>query len=202
MAPKLSPVQIDQKLERLHKFACDNIGLLANRNGASLRACLRQTASADERTWYHFLCKNAFVFSDSQNDRVRLAYILLEEQWSSVAPRAAVLPEPAAGTPAVLAEPVVEAAVLPEPAAEALELLPTSTPEAAAVLPDIVTEAAIVQTAPEEPDFPPHKKARSLVPTDVLAPLQTGPVLKAVDFLEAMPARRGLVRLHHVLQQW
>ena len=150
MAPKLSPVQIDQKLERLHKFVCDHVGLLASRNGASLRACLRQTASADERTWYNFLCKTEFVFSDSQNDRVRLAYTLLEEQWSSVAPRAAVLPEPAAGTPAVLAEPVVEAAVLPEPAAEALAPLPKSIPEAAAVLPEIVTEAPIVQTSLEE----------------------------------------------------
>ena len=93
MAPKLSPVQIDEKLERLHESVCDHVGLLASRNGASLRACLRQTASAEESRWYQFLCKNANAFSESQNDRVRRAYALLEEHWSSVAPRAAVLPE-------------------------------------------------------------------------------------------------------------
>ena len=89
MAPKLSPVQIDEKLERLHEFVCDHVGLLASRNGASLRACLRQTASAEDSRWYKFLCKNANAFSESQNDRVRRAYAILEEQWSSVAPRAA-----------------------------------------------------------------------------------------------------------------
>ena len=116
MPPKLSPVQIDEKLERLHESVCDHVGLLAGRNGASLRACLRQTASAEESRWYQFLCKNANAFSESQNDRVRRAYALLEEHWLSVAPRAAVLPEPVAtqgekpladqGQATVLAEPV------------------------------------------------------------------------------------------------
>jgi hypothetical protein len=127
MTPRLSPVQIDEKLERLHKFVCDHVGLLASRDGASLRQCLRQTASAEEGAWYFFLCKNANAFSESQNDRVRQAYALLEEQWSSVAPRAAVLPEPAATMLAELPGPVAEsstssmfphAVVLPEPAAE------------------------------------------------------------------------------------
>ena len=160
MAPKLSLVQIDEKLERLHESVCDHVGLLASRKGATLRACLRQTASAEERTWYKFLCKSATAFSESQNDRVRRAYALLEEQWSSVAPHAAVLPEPAAGMLAVLPgsvaesaaaapESAVEAAVLPEPKAEAVAPLPTSTRGAAAVLPEYVTEAVTVQTSLE-----------------------------------------------------
>ena len=89
-------MNIDAKLERLHEFVKDNVGLLASRGGASLRQCLRQTASAEEGTWYRFLGNHATAFSESQNDRVRQAYALLEEQWSSVAPRAAVLPKPAA----------------------------------------------------------------------------------------------------------
>ena len=125
MAPKLSPVQIDEKLERLHEFVKNHVCLLASRNGVSLRQCLRQKASADEGAWYLFLCKTRF--SESQNDRVRQAYALLEEQWSSVAPRAAVLPEPAATMLAELPGPVAESStssmfphvvVLPEPAAE------------------------------------------------------------------------------------
>ena len=109
MPPKL-------KLENLHESVRDHVGLLASRNGGSLRACLRQTASAEESRWYHFLVRNEAVFSQSQNDRVRRAYALLEEHWSSVAPRAAVLPEPVAtqgekpladqGQATVLAEPV------------------------------------------------------------------------------------------------
>ena len=213
MAPKLSLVQIDEKLERLHEFVCDHAGLLASRNGASLRACLRQTASAEEKRWYQFLCKNASVFSESQNDRVRRTYALLEEQWSSVAFSAAVLPEPAAGTFAVLPGPVAEsaaaapespaqAAVLPELKAEAAAPLPKSTPDTAAALPESVTEAASVQTASDKPEFPVHKKARSIAPADMLAFLQTGPMLKAVDFLEALPAQSGVIQLRHVLHQW
>ena len=55
--------------------------------------------------------------------------------------------------------------------------------------------------APEEPELPACKRARS-VPTDVLAPLQTGPVLKAVDDLETLPAQHCVDQLRHVLQQW
>ena len=89
MAPKQSTRQIDEKLKRLHEFVKDHVGLLASRNSASLRQCLRQTASAEEKGWYNFLLKNANAFSASQNERAKRAYAL-------VAPRAAVLPEPAA----------------------------------------------------------------------------------------------------------
>ena len=158
MAPKQSTRQIDEKLKRLHEFVKDHVGLLASRDSASLRQCLRQTASAEEKGWYNFLLKNANAFSASQNERIERAYAL-------VAPRAAVLPEPAATMLAELPGPVV---VLPEPAAE----------------------------------HPAHKKARSIAPTDVLAPLQTVPVLKAVEYLEALPAQHGVDQLRHVLQQW
>ena len=131
------------------------------------------------------------------------AALLKQLSSSSMVPRAAVLPEPAAGMAAVLAESVAasaaavpesaveaaavppapsiapRAAVLPEPAVDAVAPLPKSAPEAAAALPESAKEAAAVQTAPEEPELPACKKARS-VPADVLAPLQTGPVLKAV----------------------
>ena len=70
-------------------------------------------------------------------------------------------------------------------------------PPRAAVLPEPAAEAV----APL-PKLPARKKARSIAPTDVLAPLQTGPVLKAVDFLEALPAQRGVDELRHALQQW
>ena len=58
-----------------------------------------------------------------------------------------------------------------------------------------------MQTAPEVSELPACKKARS-VPADVLAPLQTGPVLKAEEYLQTLPAQRGVDQLRYVLQQW
>ena len=69
------------------------------------------------------------------------------------------------------------------------------------------TAAASPPTAasPLEPPEPPEteppacKKARS-EPTDVLAPLQTGPVLKAVDYLETLAAQPRVDQCRHALQ--
>ena len=123
------------------------------------------------------------------------AALTKQSSSSSVVPRAAVQPEPAAGMAAVLAESVAasaaavpesaveaaavppapsiapRAAVLPEPAVDAVAPLPKSAPKAAAALPESAKEAAAVQTAPEEPELPACKKARS-VPADVWAATQ------------------------------
>ena len=79
-----------------------------------------------------------------------------------------------------------------------------ATAEAAAALPELAAEAVAVPPALpvlEEPEFVPCKKAR-LVPTDVLGPLQTGQTIKAMAYLETLPAQHRADRLHLVLQQW
>ena len=241
MPPKLSAAHIDEKLERLHAFVCEHAALSMSRNGLSLRASLRQTASVEERTWYQFLCKNESAFSEPQNNRVLRAYALLAEQASdtmshgdiaavltqhssslSMAPRAAVLPEPAAEDAAragatshghIAAALTKQSsspsmapsvAVLPVPAADTAAVLQESAAEAAAARPESAAEAVAVPPAllaPDEPELPACKRARS-VSTDVLPPLQTGPVLKAVWGLETLPAQHGVDQLRHVLQQW
>ena len=57
MPPKLSAAQIDGKLEELHVFVGEHADLLATRNGSSLRDCLSQRASAEERGAYLFLAR-------------------------------------------------------------------------------------------------------------------------------------------------
>ena len=81
MPPKLSPVQIDEKLENLHEFVRVHVGLLASRNGASLRACLRQTASAEERRLYKLLVKSEEEYTSpvSKIYKVESEYIIITE---------------------------------------------------------------------------------------------------------------------------
>ena len=80
MPPKLSPVRIDEKLENLHESVRDHVGLLAGRNGTSLRTCLRKTASAEETRWHGFLYKQAAAFSKSQRRHVHETFAMLAEQ--------------------------------------------------------------------------------------------------------------------------
>ena len=143
----------------------------------------------------------------------------------------AVLPEPAAEAAAVLPEPAAEAvAVPPEPAAleepvvrersrackrarSVARMVAESGTTAA------VHEAAGGEMAVDEEKRESKERRRRLsrqaqssaeadeggnvrVPTDVLAPLQTGPVLKAVEYLETLPAQHGVDQLREVLQQW
>ena len=100
-----------------------------------------------------------------------------------MSPRAAVPPEPAVEMVAVLQEPAAEAAVARQESAANAVVVPPAL------------------LAPEEPDFPACKRARS-VSTDVLAPLQTGPVLKALSYLDTLPNQHGVDQLRHVLQKW
>ena len=80
------------------------------------------------------------------------------------------------------------------PAAEAAAALPEPAPEAVAVPP--------VLPVLGEPGLPACKKAR-LVPTNVLALLQTGQMLKAMAaYLETLQAQRGIDKLRCALQQW
>ena len=170
MPPKCSETQIDEKLQKLRAFVYGHAALLASRNGSSSRASFRQKASADEKWWY-MLSVRMRTFSESQKNSSLQICAFLPEQSSlePCAPASAALPEHAPEAAAMLPEPPAEAAaVLPEPTAEVAAALPEPAAEAVAVLP--------VLPVLEEPELPTCKKPR-LVPTDVLAALQTGRML-------------------------
>ena len=78
MPPKISPSQIDDKLDKQHAFVFHNAALIASRNGSSLRTSLRQTSS-EEKVWCKFRCEHEGVFSVSQHNRILRTYGILAE---------------------------------------------------------------------------------------------------------------------------